>query len=125
MSQNKQVVLPKIVGPYRHAAKTDKGLVFISGQIPISPETGDLVGEDIRAATRQVLENLSAALNSVDLELKHVVKTTIYLVDIQNFGVVNEVYASFFDEPYPARSCIQVVALPKNAVIEIDAIASW
>lgn len=123
MSQNKSPALPKAVGPYRHAVATD-GLVFISGQIPVNPETGDLVTGDIRAATRQVLENLSAALGSVGLDPGNVVKTTIYLADIRDFGAVNDVYAGFFKEPYPARACIQVAALPKGATVEIDAIAS-
>ena len=123
MSQHKQSALPKAVGPYRHAVAAD-GLVFISGQIPVNPETGDLVTGDIRAATRQVLENLSAALGSVGLESGNVVKTTIYLADIRDFGAVNETYAEFFKDPYPARACVQVAALPKGATVEIDAIAS-
>lgn len=123
MSKNKPATLPKAVGSYSHAVAVD-GLVFISGQIPVNPETGDLVTGDVRDATRQVLENLSAVLDSVGLDLSNVVKTTIYLADIRDFGAVNEVYAGFFKEPYPARACVQVAALPKSATVEIDAIAS-
>jgi 2-iminobutanoate/2-iminopropanoate deaminase len=122
MSPKKQASIPKAVGPYRHAVETS-GLVFVSGQIPVNPATGDLVSGDIRAATRQVLENLSAVLGSAGLEPGDVVKTTIYLANIGDFGAVNEVYAAFFKDPYPARACIQVAALPKGAAIEIEAIA--
>jgi 2-iminobutanoate/2-iminopropanoate deaminase len=114
--------LPRAAGPYRHAVRAD-GLVFVSGQIPVDPTTGGLVGDDIRAATRQVLANLAAVLAAENLTLTDVVKTTVYLADMGDFSAMNEVYAEAFHEPYPARACIQVAALPKNARIEIEAVA--
>ena len=122
MSQTRHWLIPKAIGPYRHVVEAG-GLVFVSGQIPVNPETGDLVAGDVRAETRQALENLSAVLESSGLGLGDVVKTTVYVADISNFGVVNEVYAEFFKEACPARACVQVAGLPKGAAIEIDAIA--
>jgi len=113
---------PRAVGPYRHTARA-AGLVFVSGQIPVDPATGALVETDIRAATRQVLANLAAVLAAENLALADVVKTTVYLADMGDFAAVNEVYAEAFQEPYPARACIQVAALPKGARIEIEAVA--
>jgi 2-iminobutanoate/2-iminopropanoate deaminase len=115
--------LPPAVGPYRHAVEAG-GLVFVSGQIPLNPATGEIVNDDIRRATEQVLANLRAVLASVKLGLGDVVKTTVYLADMKDFPAVNEVYGAHFKEPYPARACVQVAALPKGARVEIDAVAA-
>ena len=122
MSQTLHESIPKAVGPYRHAVEAN-GLVFVSGQIPVDPKTNNLVTDNIRDATRQCLKNLTAVLGDVGLELRDVAKTTIYLADIKTFGEMNEAYAEFFNDPYPARACVQVAALPKGAAVEIDAIA--
>lgn len=110
------------VGPYSQAVKSS-GFVFCSGQIPIDPKTGLLVESDIEQATRRVLENLTLVLAEAGLSLKDVVKTTIYLANLGDFLAVNEIYASYFAAPYPARATVQVAALPKGAMIEIEAIA--
>jgi 2-iminobutanoate/2-iminopropanoate deaminase len=115
--------VPAAVGPYRAAVEAD-GWIFISGQLPLAPASGAVVATDIRAATRQALQNLGAVLASVGLTPRAVVKTTIYLTDLAHFAAVNAVYAEFFAAPYPARVCVQVAALPKNAPLEIDAIAT-
>ena len=111
------------IGPYRAAAEAG-GLVFVSGQIPLDPATGELVSTDIRAAAEQVLKNLRTVLEAAGLDLASVVKTTVYLADMADFAAVNEVYARAFKPPYPARACVQVAALPRGARVEIDAIAS-
>jgi len=122
MSEIQNTKIPAAVGPYRHTAEAN-GWVFASGQIPINPETGVVVTDDIRAATRQSLVNLSAVLGETGLTLANVLKTTVYVTDLKDFAAVNDVYAEFFKPPYPARACVQVAALPKSAPVEIDAIA--
>jgi len=114
--------IPAAVGPYRHTAEAN-GWVFASGQIPVNPETGVVVTNDIRAAARQSLTNLAAVLGETGLTLRDVLKTTVFVTDLNDFAAVNEVYAEFFKPPYPARACVQVAALPKAAPVEIDAIA--
>jgi len=115
---------PAPVGPYAQAIE-HAGLIFLSGQIPLDPATGRLVPGDIEAQTRRVLANLHAVLEAGGASLAHVVRTTIYLVDLAAFPRVNAVYAEHFDaEPRPARSTVQVAALPLGAEIEIDAIAA-
>jgi 2-iminobutanoate/2-iminopropanoate deaminase len=116
---------PKAIGPYAQAVSVPAGrIIFCSGQIPLSPETGELVGTgDIREQTERVLRNLSAVLAAAGASFAHVTKTTIYLTDLQDFAAVNEVYARFVGETPPARATIQVAGLPKGASIEIDAIA--
>ena len=109
-------------GPYSQAVEAG-GFVFCSGQIPIDPRTGCLVESGIGEATRQVMNNLAAVLGEAGLSLQDVVKTTIYLVNLDDFAVVNEIYGSFFDGAFPARSTVQVAALPKGAPIELDAVA--
>lgn len=113
---------PAAIGPYAHAVEA-AGWLFLSGQIPLDPSTGALVGEDAAEQTRQVMENLSAVLAAAGVGLDAVVKTTIYVVDLADFGAVNEVYASFLGGHRPARATVQVAALPKGARVEIDAIA--
>lgn len=115
---------PAPIGPYSQAVSAN-GWVFLSGQIPLVPATGQLAGPDIASQTSQVLSNLREVLRAAGLEPRHVVRTTIYLADLSHFAVVNELYAKFLaDAPVaPARSTVQVAALPKGALVEIDAIA--
>lgn len=113
---------PKAIGPYSQAIQAGNFL-FLSGQIPIDPKTGESVKGDIRQQARQVLENLKGVLESQKLGMENVVKVTIFLKDIGNFNQVNEVYATYFPSSPPARSTVEVAKLPKDAGIEIEAIA--
>ena len=113
---------PDAIGPYSQAVKINK-MVFLSGQIAIDPKTQKFIDGDIETQTRRVLDNLKAVIEAAGSSLENVVKTTIYLTDINDFSKVNEIYASYFSTGKPARSTICVAALPKNAKIEIDAIA--
>jgi len=113
---------PKAVGPYSQAIAAGN-LLFCAGQIPLNPESGEIVHGDVAAQTTQVLENLAGVLRANGMAFSHVVKTTVFLTDLANFAKMNEVYANFFSEPFPARSTIQVAALPKGAGVEIEAIA--
>lgn len=113
---------PAAIGPYVQAISTDN-LVFTSGQLPLNPETGELVTE-IKAATKQALENIKAILEEAGTSMDKVIKCTVFLADINNFAAVNEVYGQYFTDHKPARSAIQVGALPKGGVLEIEAIAS-
>lgn len=116
---------PAAIGPYSQAIECkSSSFLFLSGQIPLDPKSGGLVGSDIREQTRQVLKNLDAILLAAGLARWNVVKTTIYLVNLQDFGTVNEIYSEYFGEHKPARSTVQVAALPKGALIEIEAIAA-
>jgi 2-iminobutanoate/2-iminopropanoate deaminase len=115
---------PKAIGPYSHAIRTGQ-LLFISGQVPIDPATGSLVDGDISAQTQRVMNNLDAVLKAGGLSFQHVVRTTIFLADMSDFAAVNAVYGTFFSEPYPARATVQVSRLPKDARVEIDAIAAY
>ncbi|MGX8686069.1 MAG: RidA family protein [Spirochaetales bacterium] len=114
---------PAAVGPYSQAVVAG-GLIFVSGQLPIDPATGAFPSEDIKELTRQSMKNLSAILKKAGTSMDKVVKTTIYLKNLADFAAVNEVYASFFNGSYPARSCFEVAALPKGAKVEIEAIAA-
>lgn len=109
-------------GPYSHAVRTGN-LLFCAGQIPVDPATGNLVAGDIRAQTERVLQNIRLILESEGLSFDHVVKTTVFLVDLNDFAAMNEVYARHFTKDFPARSTIQVAALPRGARVEIEAIA--
>ncbi len=113
---------PKPVGPYSQAVIVGN-LVFTSGQIGIDPKTGELVTGGIAEETEQVIKNLAAVLKSAGAGLDRVLKTLIFITDINQFGTVNQVYARYFQEPYPARSTVQVTALPKGARVEIEAVA--
>jgi len=115
---------PKAIGPYSHAVRTGQ-LLFVSGQVPIDPATGELVDGDITVQTARVMNNLDAVLKAGGLSFKDVVRTTIFLADMADFAAVNSVYGTFFSEPYPARATVQVARLPKNARVEIDAIAAY
>ncbi len=113
---------PKPIGPYSQAIRAGN-LIFLSGQIPIHPVTGERVGRDVREQTRQVLENMKAVLQSQGLGMQDVVKVTIFLKDMGDFSVMNEVYASYFPSSPPARSTVEVSRLPKDVDVEIEAIA--
>lgn len=112
---------PKPVGPYSQVIQAT-GFLFLAGQIPLTPE-GTMNGGDIAAQTHQVMTNLRNVLKKAGADLDHVVKTTIFLADLDDFEAVNRVYAEYFKEPYPARSTIEAGRLPKGARVEIDAIA--
>ena len=112
------------VGPYSHAVRVGD-LLFCSGQIPLDPATGNLVAGDIRTQTEQVLHNIQTILESEKLGFGHVVKTTVFLVDLADFAGMNEVYARRFNGDFPARSTIQVAALPRGARVEIEVIAHY
>ncbi len=114
---------PAAIGPYSQAVIAGDW-VFLSGQIPLDPDTGSLVVSNIEVATTRVMENLSAVLKEAGLSFDHVVKTTIYLVDLSDFAAVNAIYSRYFRENPPARATVQVAALPRGVPIEIDAIAS-
>jgi 2-iminobutanoate/2-iminopropanoate deaminase len=113
---------PAAIGPYSQAIRVGN-LVFTSGQIPLHPQTGDIVGETAAEQARQVLQNLQAVLQAAGASLQNVVKTTIFLTDLSQFAAVNAVYAEFFPENLPARSTVQVAALPRGVQVEIEAIA--
>ena len=113
---------PVAIGPYSTALKIGD-LVFASGQIPIDPSTGNIIDGDISSQTKQVLQNLKAVLKPYAIDFTNIVKTTIFLEDMNNFSTVNEIYSQFFTGKYPARSCIEVSRLPMDAQIEIEAIA--
>lgn len=112
---------PQAVGPYSQAVKVDD-TVYLSGQIPLDPATGALVEGGVQAQARQVFANLQAVAQAAGGDLDNVVKVNIYLTDLDTFAQVNAVMAAFFSEPYPARACVQVVALPKGAEVEAEAV---
>ena len=113
---------PRAIGPYSQAVQAGN-LLFLSGQIPIDPKTGGLIKGDIRQQTQQVLENMKGILESQKLGMEDVIKTTIFLKDMGNFGQVNEVYATYFATSPPARSTVEVARLPRDVDIEIEALA--
>ncbi|GAA7208179.1 RidA family protein [Helicobacter pylori] len=113
---------PKAIGPYSQAIATND-LVFVSGQLGIDASTGEFKGADIHSQTTQSMENIKAVLKEAGLGMDSVVKTTILLKNLDDFSVVNEIYGSYFKEPYPARATFQVAKLPKDALVEIEAIA--
>ncbi|MFV0440544.1 MAG: RidA family protein [Lachnospirales bacterium] len=113
---------PGAIGPYSQGVNIGN-LVYTSGQLPISMETGELELEDIKKATKNSLDNVKAILEDQGLSMADVFKTTVFVTDLADFGAVNEVYATYFEANPPARSCVQVAALPKGAKVEIEAIA--
>lgn len=113
---------PAAIGPYSQGIKAGD-FVFFSGQIPLIPGSPELAAGGIEAQTKQVMQNMQAALAGANLNFSHVVKTTIFLTDLNDFGVVNEIYARYFPAPAPARACVQVAALPKGCAIEIEWVA--
>jgi 2-iminobutanoate/2-iminopropanoate deaminase len=113
---------PAAIGPYSQAIRAGE-LVFLSGQIPIDPSSGQIVSGDIVAQTDRVMKNLAAVLAASGCRLADVVRTTIYVVDLAHFAALNETYGRWFESPYPARATVQVAALPRGALVEIDAVA--
>ena len=113
---------PAAIAPYSPAIRAGH-LLFISGQIPLHPQTGQLVGDDIAAQTEQVMHNIVALLEAAGASFEHVVKTTVYLKDFNDFGAMNEVYGRFLASPPPARATVEVSRLPRDVKVEIDAIA--
>ena len=114
---------PKAIGPYSQAVRAG-ALLFVSGQVPLDPATGQLVGGDIAAQTHRVFQNLGEILKAGGASFDHVVRTTVFLADMNDFAAMNEVYATYFTSPAPARATVQVSRLPKDARIEIDVIAA-
>ena len=115
---------PKAIGPYSSALRSGQWL-FVSGQVPIDPATGTMVAGDVAVQTRRVLENIGALLAAGGLTYKDLVRTTVFLADMNDFAAMNEVYRTYFTEPYPARSTIEAARLPRDARIEIDAMAMY
>ena len=114
---------PKPIGPYSQAIRAN-GFLFLSGQTPLDPESGEMVGSDIRQQAERVLENIKAILEAAGVNLHHVVKTTVFLKDMNDFAAMNEVYARYFTAAPPARSTVQAARLPKDALVEIEVIAA-
>jgi 2-iminobutanoate/2-iminopropanoate deaminase len=115
---------PAAIGPYSPALRAGQ-LLFVSGQVPIDPATGQMIEGDVVAQTRRVLDNVGALLLAADRSFADVVRTTIFLADMNDFASVNAIYAQYFSEPYPARATVQVARLPKDARVEIDVIAFY
>ncbi|HEY1910090.1 MAG TPA: RidA family protein [Vicinamibacterales bacterium] len=115
---------PKAIGPYSQAVRAGQ-LLFMSGQVPLDPASGLIVSGDITAQAGRTLDNIKAVLTTAGLSFANVVRTTIFLADMNDFAAVNEVYGQYFSQPYPARVTVQVARLPKDALVEIDAIASY
>ncbi len=122
---NKEIIYsknaPAAIGPYAQGVKVGN-LLFISGQLPINPKTGELLTGDIQAQTKQVIENLKAIIEEAGATLEDVVKTTVFLKDMNEFSLVNEVYGEYFKENPPARVCVEIARLPKDAQVEIEAV---
>lgn len=113
---------PSAIGPYSQAVKTGN-MVFVSGQIPIDPATGEFVSNEVAEQTDQVLKNLSAVLEAAGSSLNNVVKTTVFLADMNDFAAMNEIYAEYFSDNKPARATVQAARLPRDARVEIECIA--
>jgi len=113
---------PKPIGPYSQAIRAN-GLLFISGQVALDPKTGEMTEADIRKQTERVLENVRGIVEAAGSKMTHVVKTTVFLKDMNDFGTMNEVYSGYFTSTPPARSTVQVSRLPKDALVEIEVIA--
>jgi 2-iminobutanoate/2-iminopropanoate deaminase len=114
---------PAAIGPYSQAIRAGS-LLFVSGQIPIDPATGAMVEGDVASQTHRVFQNISAILQAAGASFEHVVRTTVYLADMNDFGAMNAVYGTYFSSPAPARATVQAARLPKDARVEIDVIAS-
>lgn len=112
---------PQAIGPYSQAVKIN-GFVFTSGQIPVCPKTGE-VASDIQAQAKQALENLKEVLKEAGADMDKVIKTTVFIKDMNDFAAINEIYAQYFTDNYPSRACVQVARLPKDVGIEVEAIA--
>lgn len=121
--KKQEILTGSVAGPYSPAIKTE-GLIFVSGQIPANAAAPGAMPEGIEAQARQSLENLKAVLQQAGAGLPDVVKTTVFLTDMNDFETVNRVYGEYFERPYPARSCVEVSRLPKGALVEIEAVAA-
>jgi len=115
--------IPAAIGPYSTAVKVGN-ILFISGQLPINPETGNIVEGDVQKQTKQILENIKTLVKLYSFTLKNIVKTTVFLKEMGDFENFNQIYTKYFKEKFPARSCVEVARLPKNVAIEIEAIAT-
>ena len=115
---------PKAIGPYSQAVRAGQ-LLFVSGQVPLDPESGTMVDGDLVVQARRVFDNLGAILNAGGLSFADVVRTTVFLVDMNDLAAMNQVYGTYFSEPFPARATVQVARLPRDARIEIDVIAAY
>jgi len=113
---------PQAIGPYSQAVVLEN-LVFCSGQIPLDPNTGQIVKGDVQAQTHQVIKNIKSIIEAAKTDLDHVVKTTVFLTNLQNFNEMNKIYGEYFNKIFPARSTVQVTGLPRGAMVEIEAIA--
>jgi 2-iminobutanoate/2-iminopropanoate deaminase len=113
---------PKPIGPYSQAIRTN-GFLYVSGQVALDPKTGEMTGTDIKQQTERTLENVKGILEAAGSNLHHVVKTTVFLKDMNDFAAMNEVYAKYFTSALPARTTVQVARLPKDALVEIEVIA--
>ena len=113
---------PAAIGPYSQAIEVN-GMVYTSGQLPINPATGEFAGTDIKSQAEQSLKNVKAILEEAGIGMQNVVKTTVFLADMADFAAMNEVYASYFSAPFPARSAVAVKTLPKGALVEIECVA--
>jgi 2-iminobutanoate/2-iminopropanoate deaminase len=126
MKEGKKIVqtphAPEAIGPYSQGVGVGD-MVFFSGQVPLDPKSGLIVGQDISEQTTQVLKNIQGLLESQDLSVKNVVKTLVFLKNMKDFPVFNEIYGKFFEKPFPARSTVEVSALPKGALVEIECTA--
>ncbi|MDO4552130.1 MAG: Rid family detoxifying hydrolase [Bacillota bacterium] len=114
---------PAAIGPYSQATAAEGELVFVSGQLPADPVSGEFPSQDIQGQTRRSLDNVRAILEAAGCTMDDVLKTTVFLSDIANFAEMNKVYAEYFREPFPARAAIQAAALPKGALVEVEAVA--
>ena len=114
---------PAAIGPYSQAIQAQGKTIYVSGQLPVDPATGAFAGEDIQSQTRQSLENIKAILATAGADMSSVVKTTVLLKHIADFGAMNEIYAQYFQQPFPARAAFQVGALPNDALVEIECVA--
>lgn len=114
---------PAAIGPYSQAIQAEGKTIYVSGQLPVDPATGAFAGDDIQSQTRQSLENIKAILATAGADMSSVVKTTVLLKNIADFGAMNEIYAQYFQQPFPARAAFQVGALPKDALVEIECVA--
>ena len=114
---------PPATRPYSQAIQGEGKTIYVSGQLPVDPATGAFAGEDIQSQTRQSLENIKAILATAGADMSSVVKTTVLLKNIADFGAMNEIYAQYFQQPFPARAAFQVGALPKDALVEIECVA--
>lgn len=113
---------PAAIGPYSQGVQAGN-MIFVSGQLPIDPETGEFAGSDVASQTKMSLNNVKAILNEAGYDMADVVKTTVFLKDMNDFADMNSVYATFFSEPFPGRAAVEVARLPKDALVEISAIA--